>query len=409
VRKDALSGEPKKVDWFLALMAIVFTIIGGLLGLLQFGFRNEHKRAVDGAKAAAELAKQSFESTQRAATEVEKIRTEITKLADEAKTKVANLDQNLKTVHELGASVFEAKTGDFNADSEKAKNAASVVSASIEAPMPERLYASGLDAAGKSDWSRAAVFFAAADAIQPNDSATLFGWGVALSIQADAALGDARASLLREAISKYEAALKIKPDQHEALNNLGIALGKQADAAEGDVQSRLRSEAISKYEAALKIKPDKHEALNNWGTALDQQADAAEGETRARLRGEAISKYEAALNIKPDEYDAWCNWGLALGKQAYVAEGEVQTRLLNDAIHKFDAALRSQAALKSGVVNCDRAFIAALCGNAARFVEIVDSLPDGKLPDQTHIDADKDLNGIRETPEFRAWYARTFP
>jgi len=290
--------------------------------------------------------------------------------------------------------------------------------------------------------------YEAALKVKPDKHEALNNWGSALGQLADAAEGEERRRLRLEQISKYEAALKVKPDKHDALNNWGVALGKLADAAEGAERRRLRLEQISKYEAALKVKPDDHEALYNWGVALGQLADAAEGEERPRLRLEQISKYEAALKVKPDKHEALNNWGVALGQLADAAEGEERRRLRLEQISKYEAALKvkpdkhealdnwgsallhlvhgcgsdderreliaqAEAVLQrhaviAGHASYNLACVAAMRRDAGRFVEIADGLPDGELPDLKHLRDDIDLDGVRETPEFQAWWTRKF-
>jgi hypothetical protein len=296
-------------------MAIVFTISGGLLTIVQFGLRQEHKRAVEEPKQAAEFAQKSFDASQLAAADAEKDRAEIAKLLSDAKAKHKSITQHVKTMRELGSTLMATKEDNLSPELEKVKTAARAVASSEESPMHERLYASGLDAVGKSEWPRAAAFFAAADASKPNNAETLLGWGV--------------------------------------------AFGKQAVAAEGEVRARLLSEAISKFEAALKINSDMDIAFNCWSTALLLLAQDA-GETK---RTQLVDLVDVRAN---------------------------------------------QAVSISGAANYNQACVAAIRGNAARFVEIADSLRAGALPDKAHIDADNDLDGIRKTPEFQAWYARTF-
>jgi hypothetical protein len=257
-RKNALEIGQSNVTWWLAAMAIILTVIALIVPFFLLRFRTDYEKALASARAAA--------------ADAEKDRQEIANLLSDAEKKHKEISDYQKTVRERGSSLLTAKANNTDTDSEKVKKAVREVSTSEEAPLATRLYASGLDAATKSDWSRAAAFFAAADASEPNNAETLFAWGVALARRA-----------------------------HDA--------------------------------------------------------------------------------IEPE-----------------------RTRFLDHAELKL-----TEASAITGVTHYNLACIAAMRGNAAKFVEIADSLPAGALPDKAHIDTDKDLNGIRNTPEFQAWYARTFP
>jgi tetratricopeptide (TPR) repeat protein len=246
--------------------------------------------------------------------------------------------------------------------------------------------------------------YEAALKIKPDKYDALISWGVALGRLADSADGTERLKLRMEAISKYEAALKIKPDKYEALSNWGVALGRLANSADGTERQRLRMEAISKYEAALKITPDRHEALINWGAVLGQIADAVEGIDRQQLRMEEITKYAAALNIKPDLHEALSNWAGTLMKMATESiDPAEREKLLSDAESKL---AKCQAI--TGHHSYNQACLAAIRKQANQFIQIADALPKDKFPNEALMRDDPDLDSIRQTPEFKAWWRNRF-
>ncbi len=245
--------------------------------------------------------------------------------------------------------------------------------------------------------------YEAALKIKPDEYKALYNWGVALARLAEAADGEERREQLLAAITKYEAALTIKPNEHDALYGWGLALARLAGAADGEARCRLLLAAITKFEAALTIKPDGYETLYNWGVALARLADAAEGEERRNLRLGAITKYEATLKIKPDKHVALGSWGAALLQLAGAVQGEDRKLLLEAAEEKLE---EHQRMIKRASYNL--ACLAALRGDVLRFIAIFDSLEGSDKPDRAHLERDQDLNDIRTTPEFKAWWIARF-
>jgi Plant specific mitochondrial import receptor subunit TOM20 len=196
-------------------------------------------------------------------------------------------------------------------------------------------------------------------------------------------------ALLREAMSKYEAALAIKPDSHEALYNWGVALAALARAKNND--EPLFREAMSKYEAALAIKPDKHEALSNWGVALSALARAKNNDEP--LFREAMSKYEAALAIKPDKHEALRNWASALLNLYHKSPDE---NLLSEAEDKASRAEKIE-----GKASYNLACVYALQNREEDCrLQLLRCRDAGTLMDAAHVLADEDLKAYRD----RAWF-----
>ena len=132
---------------------------------------------------------------------------------------------------------------------------------------------------------------------------------IALSDQADATEGPARAALLAEAVACHRRALEVRT--REALpkdwamtqNNLAYALRDQARATEGPARAALRAEAVACCQRALEVyirealPKDWAMTQNSLANALSDQADATEGPARAALLAEAVACYRRALEV----------------------------------------------------------------------------------------------------------------
>lgn len=256
------------------------------------------------------------------------------------------------------------------------------------------------DADAHSLWAEAHEKYAAAQAIQPKDPDTLNNWGVALAAQAQRSADDQAHRLWGEAGEKYAAALAIKPSLHKTLWNWGVTLNARARRSQDEQAHALLALAGEKYAGALALKPNMFEALNYWGGALVEQAQRsqdAQAQTLLTLAGE---KYAAALAIKPDHHEVLYNWGAALIAQAHRKTGTERDRLLGEAYEKCLRAERISP--DSGAYNL--ACIHAMRHEPQAAIDWLErSHAAGKLPARMHIEADKDLDGIRDTPEFQRW------
>ncbi|MBL8310863.1 MAG: hypothetical protein JNL19_10615 [Burkholderiales bacterium] len=354
VKANVAANAQKSVDWWLAWLAAFLAVFGfGVPLVLTRDFRAKHKAQIEEIERIRERIDATHSAAQTAASNIDAIN----QAAQVAQKEISDAVATLRTAPTgLNASDNNVTSGQRAAIA----SAAAKVAESREAALADRVFARGIQSFENGNYSAAAAHFAAVVAERSGD--------------------------------------------HMALTNSGVALGQLADAAEGEERRRLRLEEISKYEAALKVKPDMHEALNNWGVALGRLADAAEGEERRRLRLEQISKYEAALKVKPDDHEALNNWGVALLHLVHASDSDDERRAL---LAEAEMVLQRHAAIL-GHGSYNLACVAAMRRDAGRFVEIADGLPGGELPDVNHLRADKDLDGIRETPEFHAWWARRF-
>ena len=126
----------------------------------------------------------------------------------------------------------------------------------------------------------------------------------------------------------------------------------------------LWQQAGERYAQALEIKPDKHEAANNWSIAL-------------------LHEFHAIQHTHPDEAAA----------------------LLSQA----EALLLPAEASQPGLAAYNLACIAALRQRPADAIHWLRSCQThGTLLSEEHLRTDPDLDPIRDTPEFTAWWAEVF-
>lgn len=140
----------------------------------------------------------------------------------------------------------------------------------------------------------------------------------------------------------------------------------QSLAESGDLPAAraLWQQAGKRYAQALKIKPDYHYAANNWGAAL-------------------LHEYQAIHHAHPDEAAA----------------------LLNQA----EALLLPLEASQPGLAAYNLACLAALRQRPADAIRWLRTCQThGALLSEEHFRTDPDLDPIRDTPEFTAWWAEVF-
>ena len=235
-------------------------------------------------------------------------------------------------------------------------------------------------------------------AIKPDYPSALNNWGLALFNQAQTKSGDEADRLFDQAQEKYRAALAIKPDDYEVLYNCGLAFLQQAKTKSGNQADRLYELAIEKYKATLAIKPDYPSALNNLGIVLSNQAKTRSGDEADRLFDQAIEKYQVALAIKPDYREALNNWGLALLRKAKSKSGDEASKYFAQASEKF---LQVES-LMPGHGAYNLACLNALTGNEAGCREWLEkSRKFGRLLTREHMQADTDLDSVRESAWFK--------
>jgi NAD-dependent SIR2 family protein deacetylase/cytochrome c-type biogenesis protein CcmH/NrfG len=230
---------------------------------------------------------------------------------------------------------------------------------------------------------------------------SLIDQGNALANEAHMLTGDAARAKFVEAGAKYAEAVQIKPDKHEAFYNWGTALDGEARTLTGAAARAKFVEAGANYAEAVRIKPDKHEAFNNWGSALAGEAGTLTGDAARVKFAEAGAKYAEAVRIKPDYHEAFDNWGGTLLRLSDVQDGDDREALLTLAMEYL-----TKAATISGKAVYNLACLLALRGEAEKAVAQLQACQrDGTLPDAAHLDADADLDGIRQAPAYLAFRA----
>jgi hypothetical protein len=202
---------------------------------------------------------------------------------------------------------------------------------------------------------------------------------------------------------------------HDAFFNWGNALTHEAKAlykTDLDTSRSLWKQARDKYQLALNIKPDDHEAAINWAASLANEANALpsiELNNARALWKQARDKYQQILSIKPDNHVVANLYGNALIDEARaiaMSNSEQSQQLLNQAEQLFVA----HATTAPAVVAYNLACVYGLRGatqNCLTWLQI--SREHKTLPDCAHLRDDKDLDAVRNTPEFIEWFKQVCP
>ena len=150
------------------------------------------------------------------------------------------------------------------------------------------------------------------------------GLGAALAMGASVSKGEARASLLDEAIACHQVALTNYNEPSEwasGQNNLALAFFLKAREADPKERAQLLVDAVQGYEMALKVLPESASSQNrakmhyNLAEALLHRAHSPGTNNPAQLLDEAIGAFQEALKTYRPETDPreWreCKWSLA--------------------------------------------------------------------------------------------------
>jgi tetratricopeptide (TPR) repeat protein len=208
-------------------------------------------------------------------------------------------------------------------------------------------------------------------------------------------LGDPKA--LEKPIAMYENALALKPDMHQAMTGSATLMVLQANSSKDKKYAAARlEEARKKLVAANKIAPDNVTTLRGLGITLSTQARTLNGEDALRTLSDGATLFERALELDPE------NRGVI---QSYLNNRLLQIHHLAPEERKtaLDGAERLAERLTNltGKASYNKACIYAYRGDVeASLNELKACIRDDTLPSREHIQEDKDLEILRDQPEF---------
>ncbi len=283
--------------------------------------------------------------------------------------------------------------------------------------------------AARAQWRLAAQCYSEAGRLDATDSNAVNGWAMALGLEARALaptdLPAARA-MFRQVNQKLALALRLDPLNSVAAYNWGIALGDEAMAITAARPSDLAGASMlwqlarQKYALGLEIDHNDAQIADNWGGtyATEAQALAKSNLPAARaLWQQAYDRFALAISINPKQQIASYNLASAmLAERAALLKAPLASSTQTSA----EAADLLQRARKILLDNADDpkakgaynlACVYALDGRAADAMQwLRRSTAADSLPAKSHIaqdsDLDSDLDSIRSTPEFAAWFAQ---
>lgn len=433
-----LENQHKRVDWWMTFLGVLAAIMAIAGGLIPFLMGRKDKELIEAFKMQSEMllkdiegmrdkvrgyAKDSFqemeeleaakktlenfvsgsaavnEKVQEAAEKVEQDKTTDPLLRLRAEAVSASKPGSAEKAYKLWATLAELSEQDASAHFNAGYWAQEL---GVRAELDEKMR-----------WLRqAGSHYAQGLALKPDSHEAAYNWGNALKAEAEASavidLATAR-ELWRQAGEKYRQALTLKPDKHNASNNWGVALADEANAlAATDFAAahELWRQAGEKYRQGLAFKPDLNEAAYNWGNVLAAEAATLSGIDPGAARGlwrEAGEKYRQALAIKPDDHEAANSWGAALiGEANTIAESEPEE--LNRLLEQAEQLLLQHAGAAPGVVAYNLACVYGVRSdvqNCLHWLKVCQK--HGKLSSCEYVHKDKDLDPVRNDPEFIAW------
>lgn len=347
-----LEGQRKKVDWWLSFLGImlaglaIFTTVAGIA--IPYVIARKNKEIFDLDKKAIEQDKKAIEQDR---TQVRIWLDEIENLKHKANADTKTIGQSLDIVNSsLSATSEDAqKTARRTASDETADPLLLLHAKAVEASRPESAQA-------------AYTLWATLTELDAQDANAMFNAGYWAYILSEQTQGDEKLRWLKRAQSHYALALTLKPDMHEVANNWGVTLNNEAKLLAATNLAAARAlwlQAGEKYQWALSIKSDKHEAAINWGGALITEASTNKDVTRSQ---QLLSQAEQLLLAHADAAPGLVAYNLAC---LYGLRADIQQCL--------------------------------------HWLNICQSHKE--LPDCSHLRADKDLDAVRNSPEFIAWLA----
>jgi Plant specific mitochondrial import receptor subunit TOM20 len=417
-----LEGQRKKVDWWLNWVAIFLTAVAILLPIagiaIPYFMASKGKDAIEKDMQEIRASKNVIELEK---TKIEQIKDEVAKLLVSAKF---DADEAHKHKESAATSLallqsYENRPDSLNATESKADVAHnSAITTAVTAVKEDktadpilRFRAEAIAASEAKDAEKAYSLWNALVQLNKEDGSAQFNagyWAGCLSLKQE---GVEKLHWLKLVQRHCEQALRIKPNSYDSAYNWGLALSSEASvfsASELTVARSLWQQAVEKYQQALIINPEMHEAANNWGSLLAEEARAlvaSDPEAARSLWQQAGEKFQLGLSIKPDKHKAADNWGSALLHEAgaiALSDPEQSSALLNQA----EKMLLAHADAAPSVVSYNLACIYGRRGDVPRCLHWL-SIPktEKELPDCAHLSSDKDLDPVRNTPEFNAWFA----
>ena len=174
-------------------------------------------------------------------------------------------------------------------------------------------------------------------------------------------------------------------------------------------QEKKSSKAYALWSALTNLDADDHIAQFNAGYCAYELGDRAQADEKLRWLKLAGQHFEQVLRLKPDDHKAASNWGAALISEAIAIkanDAQHSRRLLDQA--KQLLLVHEDAA--PGVVAYNLACVYGVCGDVQACLKWLRvSQKHEKLPDCAHLRDDKDLEAVRNTPEFAEWFKQVCP
>lgn len=274
-------------------------------------------------------------------------------------------------------------------------------------------------------WRQADKYFQQALDIKHDYYGAISNWAAATSGEARALADNNRLhdalEKWRQADERFQQASAIKNDDQETAYNWGVSSAAEARALAGagyiKEAKQKRMQAINHYLLALTLNHSDYQTLSNLGIVLSEEATVLvsenhldEAEQKWEQAGEC---YQKALNIKPDFSAAALNWSVSLLNeiQALTQTGRKQEAHNKqqqdfDLLYNFTQKHPEHASYLSYNLAC----VHALNNQTEQAIQALETTRQGgRLPDKVHIETDKDLDPIRNSEAFQAWFQQAFP
>ncbi|MFZ3019198.1 MAG: hypothetical protein WA056_12175 [Gallionella sp.] len=400
-----LEGQRKTMDWwfsFLAVLTAIMAIFGALIPFLM-----------------ARKDKEIIEQDRKA---IEQDKVQIRYLLDEVKGMKADAKDSVEEIHRHEAEAKAAKetvlafqSGTTPVSDEKTREAVEKIEQDKTADPLLRLRAEAVSASKPESAEKAYRLWAALAELAGDDGNSELNAGYWAAMLSKNCKENEKPFWL-ELVKRHSAkSFHLNPQEYWAANNWGVALADEAhllSKTDLDDSRALWNQAGEKYRQALAINPGLYEAAYNWGMALAAEARALTGIVPEVARGlwrEAGEKYRQTLAIKPDEHEAARNWGTALiGEANLIAarDSDESQRLLEQA----EQLMQGHAEAAPGVVAYNLACVYGVRADVQRCLQWLRvSQEHGELPDCEHLRTDKDLDSVRDAPEFIEWLKQVCP